>query len=269
MLNKSSDLELEFEMADLPVNKHYFVQTDPTFKIALEWISDELKAKELHTTGLHVTQLDHIYSQDIDNDNDKRWKNIYDFARTSSSTLRYIMLRVTGLSEYYKGDSFGKTALGRVEADLNQTREGPPLPPEYSTPINAGKCLAGNVYEAKWVAAHFDMLFPHFRIERRINGIKDGKLDVIKVNETRLLDDKMVVVNFREHIVWEFSVTLTVKRLRNAPNRKKRWRFKATPIIVVYRRELRPPQQRFTDYRFPVDHNDLDENIENTTQPKN
>ena len=131
--------------------------------------------------------------------------------------------------------------------------EMPPPPPQFAMPINHWNHLAGNAFEAKWVAAHFDMLFPHFRVESRIDGMQD--------NQVRPSNDQMVVVDVHHHIDWNFVVTLNVRKLPNAPDGK--MRFRARPFIAVHRLELRPPQQQFTNYPFPPVGGGHDENIEN------
>ena len=241
-------------MENLPVNKHYFVKTDPTFRIMLDWIRAESQAWRLHITGYREVQLHHIYSQN--EEDDQKWGRVLDFANTSSSTLRYIMLRVTGLNQLFCPHAPRDTARHRVDADLEIPREGPPLPPQYSTAINHGNHLAGNASEAKWVAAHFDMLFPHFRIVSRIDGMQVGQV--------RPSNDQMVVVDVHHHIVWNFVVTLSVGKLLNAPDGK--MRFQARPFIAVHRLELRPPQLQFTNYLFqqplPQVGSSLDDNID-------
>ena len=250
--------------------------------IMLDWIRAELQEGRLHFTGYREVQLDHIYSQN--EEDDQKWRRVFNFANTSSSTMRYMMLRVTGIHRHFNPNSLRRTARHRVDLDLANPPVRPPLPPQYSTPINDGNHLAGNAFEAKWVAAHFDMLFPHFRIESRIDGMQ--------VNEVRPFSDQMVVVDVYHCIVWNFVVTLKVEKLPNAHRRNMRFRaiphiavhrhrnmrfqarpviavhrhrnmrFQARPVIAVHRLELRPPQQQFNNYPFPPVDDGHDENID-------
>ena len=242
-------------MENLPANKHYFVQTDPTFRIMLDWIRTESQAGRLHYTGYREVQLHQIYSQN--QDDNQMWSRVFDFGRTSSSTLRLIMLRVTGLDQYFDPEGPGHPARNLIDADLAEDGQMPLPPQQYTTLLNNGNHLAGNAFEARWVAAHFDMLFPHFRIESRIDGMQD--------NQVRSLNDQMVVVDLHHRIAWNFVVTLKVTRL-NAPTGK--MRFLAIPFIAVHRLELNPPQlnppqQQLTNYPFPPPlGSDQDENIE-------
>ena len=219
--------------------------------IMLDWIRAESQAERLHYTGYREVQLHHIYSQN--QYDDEMWGRIFDFARTSSATLRYIMLRVTGLNQHFNPEGPGNPARNRVNADLAMPGQMPPPQPQFATPINHGNHLAGNASEAKWVAAHFDMLFPHFRIESRIDGMQD--------NQVQSSNDQMVVVDVHHRIVWNFIVTLTVTKLPNAPHGT--MRFRAIPFIAVHRLELKPPQQQLINYPFRPVGGGHDENIEN------
>ena len=110
--------------------------------------------------------------------------------------------------------------------------------------MNAGGVLASSKVEAEWVSAHFDMLFPHFHIENRIQNLHPGPLPVS-------MRDKMIVVNVASNTVWEFIITLSVTRWPDIVlglQRKKV--FNAIPIIIVYRLETQGMPLMHMNYPF-------------------
>ena len=203
----------------------------------------EVGAGRLRQTGSCRIQLDHVYSNDRDNGLNRAWSREYDFSRTTAATLRYLMLRVTRLSGpgLFDHDTLSQPALGRVVTDLQNpqqiVREG--------VEMNAGGLLANTRVEAEWVSAHFDMLFPHFHIENRIQNLQPGQRPVS-------MRDEMIVVNRERNTVWDFIITLSVTRLPDIQHKKV---FNALPIIIVYRLE----SQRGTLVNYPFNSPDDDD----------
>ena len=222
-----------------PPHKHYFVKTDPTFVTIFQWMTAEVGAGRLRQTGNCRIQLDHIYGND--RGLDRAWGRDYDFSRTAAATLRYLMLRVTRMlgPDLYKHDILSQPGLGRVVTDLQNpeqiVREG--------VEMNAGDLLASNKVEAEWVSAHFDMLFPHFHIENRIQNLHPGGPAVS-------LRDEMIVINIASHTVWDFIITLSVSRLPDVQHKKV---FNALPIIIVYRLESQSRTLQNYPFKAPDD----------------
>lgn len=199
----------------------YFVQTDVTFGHIFQWMTGEKDAGRLQLTGSGQIQLDHIYSNNPVND--MYWGRVYDFSRTTAATLRYLMLKITGVIGYYTHNT--TIIEQRVNADLS--RPGQEI--EWGTPINDGNFLANDGISANWVAAHFDMMFPHFLIESRIQG----------ACAPFQLFNQMIVINRQHGMVWNFLISLNIRNINYEVGM-----YEAIPLIVVYRLEptFQPPQ---------------------------
>lgn len=227
-----------------PPHKHYFVKTDPTFVTIFQWMTTEVREGRLRQTGNCRIQLNQIYSND--DVNNRAWRREYDFSRTAAATLRYLMLRVTRISELFDHDTLSQPALGRVGTDL----QNPQQIVRVGVAMNDGGHLARNNVEAEWVSAHFDMLFPHFHIENRIRDLHPGQQRPVSMR------DEMIVVNTESCTVWDFIITLSVTRMPDVQHRKV---FNGLPIIVVYRLDSHQ-NKPLVNYPFnPPDDEDVDE----------
>ena len=159
-----------------PTTKHYFVKTDPlTFLPVHQWLTRSRADNTLQITGYRAISANFIEGND-----GKRWTRIYDFSRTTLSVMRYHMLVATDLLQLSRPKLGGSNNLLHIDA------KGRP-DPLYSISINEHYHLAANENEAEWVTAHFDMLFPHCRIKKRLEGIQDG--------QTASLRDEMIIVD--------------------------------------------------------------------------
>lgn len=147
---------------------------------------------------------------------------MYDFSRTVGATLRLMMLKGTGLLEYHD-PALKATARGRNEFYMKPQTSG--------TSINDLGRLAGNTYEAQWVSAYFDMLFPHFFLENQLTGIVPGEPRSLPTNE-------LIVLDIHHHVFWQMEVSLKVEKLEAPPNFV---RFEAKPTFTVKLRKYRPP----------------------------
>ena len=225
-------------------NKRYFVRTDDTFQQVIEWIAEQRTPRYgLDVTGYREIQLSYISGDNMHYD--CLWGRMYDFSRTAQATLRYLMLTVTGLIQFHD-PGFGKRAKPR-----NQSHVYIPCPhPKYSKEINYGNHLAGSKYEAQWISAHFDMLFPHFHIENRLEGLR--------LYEERQFFDSIVIIDIHHHVVWNLVVTLTVRKLYEAPYGSP-FQLLAIPLLAVHRMEyVHQPPHPVPNYPFlqrPLDDN--------------
>ena len=231
-----------------PVQKQYFIKTDATFQQIYAWMRAEQRR------GLEVTEYCEIRRPFINgnaephnpaNPRPREWSRMYDFSRTAHAILRLMMLKVTELIQLHNPE-IAQAVRRRNEANFDV-----PAPvPRYNRPINHGNHLAGDEYEAQWITAHFDMLFPHFYIENRLNGIQ--------INEVRALrNNQLVIVDTRYHVVWEMIVSLDITRLEDPDPRlgvPVLWRFNAIPNVAVIRMEYKyPPGHRpAPEYPFRV-----------------
>lgn len=114
-------------------------------------MTKEKREERLQQTGYGQIQLDYIYSNNPGND--RHWRRDFDFCRTTAATLRYLMLKITGVIDYYTHDT--TIIERRVNADLRR----PGQEVRQGTPINDGNFLAYDGISANWVAVRFDMMF--------------------------------------------------------------------------------------------------------------
>lgn len=208
--------------------KQCFVKTDWTYLQVEDWINGELKAERFRSTGSCSVKLKFISGNDEDKHCAQRWTRMIDFSRTASATIRYMMLHGTGLLKYHN-PKISYPAKSRNKARISCTPLG--------TAINDDDRLARNAYEAKWISARFDMLFPHFHVENQLEGIKRGEVKSLPTNQ-------LLVMDTHHHTVWRITVALRVTRLEY----DNYW-FKAVPSVQVDRYEWQ--LHSAPEYPFP------------------
>ena len=115
-------------------------------------------------------------------------------------------------------------------------------------PINDGNHLAADKEEAKWLTAHFDMLFPNFYLESQLSGIK--------VNEQRPLRTKeLIIIDSHHHVIWSMVVSLHITKIEDSPPPKPKKQFIAIPNVAVTRMEYKCLPDGGPQYPFkPPDH---------------
>ena len=85
-----------------------------------------------------------------------------------------------------------------------------------------------NRYEAQWLSAHFDMLLPHFFVEKQLENIQLHRVRALPTNE-------LVVVDINNDIIWQIIVSLRVEMVDRVT-------YNATPTVTIIERtfERRP-----------------------------
>ena len=195
-------------------------RTGPFSIYILHWIGTQKGNHGLRITGYHEVRLPYISGNEED---PQQWQRVYDFSRTVHVTLRYLMLTVAGILHFHD------PGLSEPSKTRNRDSMVVTVDPRLNREINHNNHLAQNVYEAQWVSAHFDMLFPHFHIENLLNGIGVGERRYIPSNE-------LVIVDTTHRVVWNVIVSLSVTSLINAQFPGK-LRFEAIPTLTFYRME--------------------------------
>ena len=229
-------------MAPDPVTKHYFVKTDEgMFLLIHQWIRRQSEQRRLQITGFRTIQAEYIREADGSEQGRLRWKSVYDFSRTAATVMRFHMLTVTGLLDHFKPKS---KISERNRAGMLEDKP----PPRYARPINSGNHLAADEYEAMCVSAHFDMMWPYFRIKHGLRDIQD--------NQTVPFTNELIIVDTNHNVVWEMIVTLDVRQQNHSA---KFVEFSAMPHLVVYRLDLKPPARQLLALPFPDPDGDEEE----------
>ena len=125
---------------------------------------------------------------------------------------------------------------------------------DFARPANFDNHLAANPYEAQWLVAHYDMLFPHFYIENKISNIRPGN--------NRSINRQLLVIDYNNYVIWNIITTLSIRCHRVPPGD---YEFRAKPMVIYNRYDLmrgRVGRDVFRDYPFhrPAD-NDRDDPI--------
>jgi hypothetical protein len=211
-----------------------FVKTDWTFGIVADWMTGLKRQDNLKLTQSSEVTLDFIRGND-ENDNQK-WVRLYDFSRTASVTLRYMMLK--GAKLLHLHDPKPKdTARQRNMAALTFGRD-------WHRPGVGDIPLATDEYQAQWISAHFDMLLPQFYLQCELNNIEPGHHDI------RSFTRELVVVNTNRHTTWHIIAALQVERLDSPEG----FQLQAVPLVTVNRYDCKhAPKYPFLPQDPPLD----------------
>ena len=214
-------------------NKQYFVQTDPAFRLVLQWISN-LKDK-FESTGYRACQANYIASSNDDLDPQGRpivWSSVYNFSRTAHRTMRSHMIRLLALGEVPQFRAPGGNN------DMKNAVLYTPTPP-HGRPANDRNHLAGNDYEAHLLMAYLDMLFPYFYMNHRLKNLAVGGQPVS-------IHGQLLVVEYEQSVFWHIVTSLKVTR----PTQE-HFTFLAVPSLSFCRFDLKKPGNKvFIDYPF-------------------
>ena len=185
--------------------KHYFVKTDCTFSLITDW----KKKQHLEADGSNQVTLPYISGNCLGSK--KKWSRMYDFSWTAGVVLRYMMLR-------------GAEILDLHNPHVGQRRNRENIITKGDKPHHVKLHLAKDKYDAQWLSAHFDMLYPHFYLEYQLRGIKPG--------DNRSIHNKMLVIDTRHHIIWKITVSLEVEMLERT---RTSFKLQAVPKVIVKR----------------------------------
>lgn len=193
--------------------KQCYVKTDPTFEAVHGWMTAQRAAGHLNVTGYCTIDLNHICGLAA---NELYWANDYHFCRTAAATIRYLMLRVAGIQDFYPhhfndGKQHHRNVIDQLE--INGSGIG----------INHENHLAATANEAKTIVGYFDMLFSHVRFMNRIRGILE---DVVLP-----MTDRMIVIDWVHRVGWDFHVGIQFCRLGDHC-------YRAIPSVTVLRFQL-------------------------------
>ena len=153
------------------------------------------------------------------------WWRVFDFSRTAAVALRHMMLKGTGLLQFYN-PSTSSPAKERNDNTVTRSR---------GQDINCQSHFAKNKQEAVTISGHFDSLFPHNLLGCQLNGIAPGEIRV------RSLTRELIVVDTCHYIMWKIVASLQVKGQIVASLQVKElaYKFEAIPTLTVNRYECK------------------------------
>ena len=205
--------------------KHYFVKTDPAFRQVYDWAGAVIRDGNFTLTGHGECQSNYIAGNNgmghtlQANPDICTWARTYDFSRTAHRTMRSYMLNLFGLDQIpgYTNPE-GSEPSNTRNTNLYTRAQGNQ---DFTRPANFGNHLAANAYEAQWLVAHYDMLFPHFYIENKIGNIRPG--------DNRSINRQLLVVDYSNYVIWNIITTLSIRCHRVPPGD---YEFRATPMVI-------------------------------------
>ncbi len=193
--------------------KFYFSNTNPTFAVIHEKAHDAVLQEKFVVTGQGECTAAYIAGNSegedtlTDNPNICNWSRLYDFSRTAHRSMRSHMLRLLfDLKDASQKTHGYEIPKGMEPANGRNAKlyfKQPPHP-LYTTPANKQNHLAANRYDIEWLVAHYDMLFTHYYIEKRIRATP-------RENIVR----QLLVFDTQNHVFWNIITTLRISRIQN------------------------------------------------------